>query len=80
VEPVDADDAGDVQRPVYLLVGSFVADDVATARLRITAHGVYEAFLNGQRIGDAELTPGFTAYRKRLQGQSYDGTALLVPG
>ncbi|HEY0534399.1 MAG TPA: alpha-L-rhamnosidase N-terminal domain-containing protein [Actinoplanes sp.] len=30
------------------------------SRLHITAHGIYEAFVNGVRVGDAELTPGFT--------------------
>jgi alpha-L-rhamnosidase len=50
------------------------------ARLYATAHGLYEAFLNGVRVGDAELTPGFTEYRERLQVQAYDITALLRPG
>ena len=50
------------------------------ARLYATAHGVYEAFLNGTRVGDLELTPGFTAYRKRLQVQTYDVTDLVVAG
>ena len=39
---------------------------VASARLHVTAHGIYEAFVNGTRVGDRELTPGFTAYRSRL--------------
>jgi alpha-L-rhamnosidase len=80
VEPIEAADLVDVQRPVYQLVGSFTADDVASAELRITAHGVYEAFLNGVRVGDQELTPGFTAYRKRLQVQRYDVTELVRRG
>jgi alpha-L-rhamnosidase len=53
---------------------------VRSAALRITAHGVYEAFLNGERVGDHELTPGFTAYRRRLQVQVFDVTGLLRPG
>jgi alpha-L-rhamnosidase len=80
IEPVEADDLLDVQRPVYQLVGSFSAEDAAKAELRITAHGIYEAFLNGERIGDQELTPGFTAYRKRLQVQTYDVTSLVRAG
>ena len=61
------------QRPGYVLRGSFTLDAaVARGRLYITAHGIYEAFLNGVRVGDAELTPGFTQYRKRLQVQAYD--------
>jgi alpha-L-rhamnosidase len=32
--------------------------EVARARLHATAHGIYEAFVNGTRVGDQELTPG----------------------
>lgn len=53
---------------------------VASAFAYITAHGLYEARLNGQRIGDAYLTPGWTSYNKRLQYQTYDITALLRKG
>lgn len=53
---------------------------VRTARLLITAHGLYEAWLNGQRVGDQLFTPGYTAYNERLQYQVYDVTALLQPG
>ena len=48
--------------------------------LRATAHGIYEAFVNGARVGDQELTPGWTAYRSRLQVQTFDVTELLVEG
>lgn len=50
------------------------------ARLYATAHGVYEAQLNGARIGDIELAPGWTEYHSRLQYQSYDVTSLLHKG
>jgi alpha-L-rhamnosidase len=53
---------------------------VASARLYITALGSYEAFLNGKRVSDFRLTPGFTDYRKRVLYQTYDVTSLLVPG
>jgi alpha-L-rhamnosidase len=46
----------------------------------ITAHGLYEACINGKKIGDAYLTPGWTSYNKRLQYQTYDVTALLQNG
>ena len=36
--------------------------------------------MNGTRVGDAELTPGFTEYRDRLQVQTYDVTSLVRPG
>ena len=48
--------------------------------LDATAHGLYEAFVNGTRVGDEELTPGFTSYRRRLQVQAYDVTDLMVEG
>ena len=39
-----------------------------------------EVFLNGQRVGDVELAPGFTQYAKRVPYQAYDVAALLRPG
>ena len=47
------------------------------AMLEITALGVYEAKLNGERVGDFILAPGWTSYLNRLQVQSYDVTNLL---
>ena len=38
---------------------------------------MYEAQINGKRIGDAYLTPGWTSYNKRLQYQVYDVTNLI---
>jgi alpha-L-rhamnosidase len=77
-EPVRAD-AG--ARPAYVLQRSFVLDSIAPeARVYATAHGLYETFLNGQRVGDLELTPGFTSYEARLDVQTYDVAGLLVPG
>ncbi|KAK1149690.1 hypothetical protein N8T08_005243 [Aspergillus melleus] len=52
----------------------------AQARLYITAQGVYEAEINGQRVGDHFLPPGWTAYDARLQYQTYDVTELLSSG
>lgn len=48
--------------------------EVAGATLYITAMGVYEAALNGKRVGDFILAPGWTSYHKRLQYQCYDVT------
>lgn len=81
IEPLEAPDAPDRQRPAYLLAGECaLPDDIEAAALHATAHGIYEVFVNGARVGDAELTPGFTAYRRRLQVQSWEVTALLRPG
>ena len=51
---------------------------VALARLYITAQGVYEAEINGHRVGDYFLAPGWTAYDGRLQYQTYDVTTMIA--
>ncbi|HEY0448641.1 glycoside hydrolase family 78 protein [Actinophytocola sp.] len=53
---------------------------IARARLYVTAHGLYDATLNGQRVGDQVLTPGWTSYPHRLRYQTFDVTDLLVAG
>ena len=50
---------------------------VKKAELFVTALGVYEGKLNGERIGAYVLAPGWTSYAHRLQYQKYDVTALL---
>lgn len=53
---------------------------IARARAYLTARGVYECHINGRRVGDEVLTPGWTTYFKRLQYQTFDVTDLLQPG
>ncbi|MEW1690601.1 alpha-L-rhamnosidase [Streptomyces sp. NPDC091265] len=53
---------------------------VARARLYATALGLYEAHLNGSRVGRDQLAPGWTDYRERVQYQTYDVTSLVRPG
>lgn len=53
---------------------------ISKARLYITAHGIYEAFINGQRIGQEEMAPGWTSYRHRLLYQTFDVTASIASG
>jgi alpha-L-rhamnosidase len=53
---------------------------IVNAMAYITAHGMYEAQINGQRVGQDYFTPGWTAYKKRLQYQVYDVTNLLKNG
>ena len=50
---------------------------IKKAELEITALGVYEAEINGHRVGDFVLAPGWTSYDHRLQVQTYNVTALL---
>jgi alpha-L-rhamnosidase len=53
---------------------------VASARLYSTALGAYQVFLNGRRVGDDVLSPGWTDYRQRIKYQTYDVTGLLAQG
>ncbi len=50
------------------------------ARLYVTARGIYEMYLNGQRIGNDYYNPGFTQYPKTHFYQTYDVTSLLRSG
>lgn len=53
---------------------------VAYARLYISGLGLYEAYINGQRVGDHQMAPGWTSYHHRVQYQTYDASSLLKPG
>ncbi|MDN8547934.1 family 78 glycoside hydrolase catalytic domain [Microbacterium sp. NM3R9] len=57
-----------------------VAATVISAELRVAAHGVYHARLNGADVDDGVLHPGWTAYQHRLPLQLTDVSALLRPG
>jgi alpha-L-rhamnosidase len=57
-----------------------IKKQVRAAYLYITAHGLYEAQLNDERVGDDYFTPGFTSYKKRLQYQVYDVSSTLKRG
>ncbi len=53
---------------------------IRSARLYVTALGLYECEINGRRVGDDVFTPGRTEYSRRVQYQTYDVTDLLLPG
>jgi alpha-L-rhamnosidase len=53
---------------------------VKRATLYSTARGFYELRINGQRVSDEQLAPGFTDYHVRLEVQAHDVTSLLRPG
>jgi len=67
-------------RPAYWLRTTIDVPEFGQARLYVTALGLYEAFLDGQRVGDVELAPGYTQYRARVQYQAYNVTSLTRPG
>jgi alpha-L-rhamnosidase len=71
----------DDHRPAIILRRCFdAATDIARARLYVTAGGLYRASLNGHRVGDDELTPGWTDFSRRVHYQAYEVTDLLVVG
>lgn len=57
-----------------------ISKKIKSARLYITSRGMYEARINGRRVGEDIFTPGWTCYVKRLQYQTYDVTAFLKHG
>ncbi|MDC2960284.1 glycoside hydrolase family 78 protein [Streptomyces gilvifuscus] len=68
-------------RPAVLLRSEFTAPTaVRSARLLVTALGVYEMEINGTPVGDHVLAPGWTSYRHRHRYQSFDVTALVREG
>jgi len=65
-------------RPAHYYRNEFsVSKKIKTARVYTTSLGVYELFLNGEKVGDELFSPGWTSYNKRLQYQTYDVTSLL---
>ncbi|RAO32627.1 Alpha-L-rhamnosidase [Micromonospora noduli] len=66
--------------PLYLRQSFDISAQPVRARLYATARGVYEPSLNGQRVGDLELAPGWTEYHRRLQYQTYDVTDQVRAG
>ena len=57
-----------------------VHSGISSARIYATSLGLYELRMNGKRVGDYYLTPGWTSYKKRLQYQTYDIMPLLQNG
>ena len=73
--------AARVLKPLpYLRTGFDVPARPLRARLYVTALGVYEPWLNGQRIGARRLAPGWSDYRRRLRYQTYDVTDAVRVG
>jgi alpha-L-rhamnosidase len=81
ISPVEEPGHAAGERPAYTLREEFNVDHaVASARLYSTALGVYEAFVNGERAGTAELAPGTSSYEHTLYAQATDVGGALRPG
>ncbi len=68
------------QAPRYLRRVFTEPAPIRQATLYVTALGLYEATLNGQRVGDHILAPEWTDYNRRVRYQAYDVTSLVHPG
>ncbi|MDR4946131.1 family 78 glycoside hydrolase catalytic domain [Neobacillus cucumis] len=64
--------------PTFMLRKQFeLKKQIESARIYATGVGLYELYLNGNKVGDELLAPGWTSYHKRIQYQTYDVTADL---
>jgi alpha-L-rhamnosidase len=66
--------------PEYLRREFALAGGVRSARLHVTAKGVYEVRLNGKKIGEDFMAPGWTPYHKRIEVITYDVTDMVRRG
>ena len=57
-----------------------IKEDIVSARLYATCRGIYEAYINGNRVDDRLFAPEYTSYNKILLYQVYDVTSLLCKG
>lgn len=83
VDPPTDDDLvspGPQEAALHLRHEFSVPEQPIRARLYATARGVYEPELNGDRVGDHELAPGWTEYHHRIQYQTYDVTGQVRAG
>jgi alpha-L-rhamnosidase len=80
IEPQVVADANGGE-PCQLLRHTFkLKKSVKSARLYITAHGLYKLQVNGEKLDDWLFTPGWTSYTRHLQYQTYDLTRYLKAG
>ncbi|MDB6065753.1 MAG: Alpha-L-rhamnosidase [Pedosphaera sp.] len=64
----------------YLRKNFVVGQAVTRATVYVTAQGAYELHLNGQKVGNDVLTPGWTQFTKRIYYQTYDVTSMVQGG
>lgn len=77
---IGADQKAEHFRPFELHRSFILKSTPPRARLYITALGVYEAYINGRKVGDEHMAPGWTSYNNRLQYQVFDVVNLLERG
>ncbi|MBD0724734.1 rhamnosidase [Flavobacterium sp. L1I52] len=69
-----------IHRPQYLRKGFELSVDVISARLYITAKGVFDVAINGKNVSNDVMPPGWTPYKKRIETLTYDVTNLMLSG
>lgn len=82
-EWISADKAPDkdARKPAAYLRREFeVRENLKSARIYQSAHGLYESFLNGRETDEDKFKPGLTSYYYRIQYQTYDITSLISVG
>ena len=78
-QPVKGEDVPSTSTP-YFRRSFQLRPGIQSARIYATSRGVYEIHLNGVRVGNRVLAPGFSSYNRRLLYQTYDVTDLLRTG
>ncbi|WP_299057408.1 alpha-L-rhamnosidase [uncultured Polaribacter sp.] len=69
-----------IHKPQYLRKEFELSDDEVSARLYITAKGVFDVSINGENVSDDAMSPGFTSYDKRIETLTYDVSNLIETG
>lgn len=70
-------DTGEARPSQYYRKEFSISKKVQSARMYVTSLGLYQAYINGQKVGDDLFTPGWTSYHSRLQYQTYDVSSML---
>ncbi|MCF2946931.1 glycoside hydrolase family 78 protein [Paraglaciecola aquimarina] len=69
-----------VYRPEYLRRTFTAQPTIEQARLYITSKGIFNAYINGKKVSEDVMTPGWTPYLKRIETLTYDVTSLVNSG
>ena len=80
IEPEETFHPENRQRASYVRKAFRLPRKPVRARIRLTACGIYKAYVNGRELDKQVFLPGFTDYRKRLQYQEYEISGLLTEG
>lgn len=75
-EEKDADNS----KGTYLRKEFQISKSIQEAYICTTALGIYNLYINGKKVGNDELTPGWTSYKKHLCCQTYDVKKYMKSG